>query len=149
MATSFEALLEEVGKELHTPLHIDEHRSCLIACPGKIQVQLQLHPDDDNLLLAAYTLAEMPPGKYGEKVLKAALQANHSCPRIGTFALSQKKNSLVLYEALWLDTLDGPKLSQRLHELAKKVKLWKEAIASGILPTQQETTTTKPPPFPL
>lgn len=146
MATSFEALLEEVGKELHTPLHLDDHRSCLIACPGKIQVQLQLHPDDSNLLLAAYTLAELPPGKYGERILQAALQANHVHPRTGTFALSQKKNSLVLYEALWLDTLDGTKLSQLLGELSKKVQLWKEAMASGVLPLQ-DTASNKPPPF--
>ena len=148
MATSFEALLEEVSKELHTPLHIDDHRSCLIACPGGLKVQLQLHPDESNLLLAAYVLEELPPGKYGEKILHAALRANDTHPRSGTFALSEKKNSLILYESFWLDTLTGITLSQQLQELAKKAKLWQEAIKSGILPVE-EAATKKPPPFSL
>ena len=147
---SFDALLEETGKELKTSLKPDRHRSCEISCPNKIHVHMQPHPHDESLLLIACTIAELPPGKYGENIMQAALRANHVTPPYrGIFAFSKKKNSLVLCDTLSMATLTGSSFAEIIGLLSEKAQRWREAINSGVLPLPETPAAGALPPSPF
>ena len=120
IADKFTVLLEDLSKSLSLNLKPDENNSCLIVIQDKIEVQLELDPTESYLIIGSI-LGELPPGKFREDTLLAALKSNAKpYPRLGTFAYSKKVNSLVLFEKLELEIFTVENILGMLTPFIKK-----------------------------
>ncbi len=131
IANKFTLLLQELSKELSMDLKPDENNSCLIVIQDKLKIQLELDPEEKNLIIGSI-LTELPPGKFREDILLSSLTANAKrYPRLGTFAYSKKLNSLVLFEMIELEFFNVENILSMLTPFIKKALLWKEALEQG------------------
>lgn len=136
----FAQILNEVGPHFGTTLTPDANNSCMILMRNAIQIQLELDRSQQNFIVGA-NLGELPPGKFRELFLKEALRANGApYPRIGTFAYSTRKNSLLLFEKFPLQTFHTNTLMEYLPLFVDKAILWKEAVKGGQPPSVQYTS---------
>lgn len=133
-------ILKDLEKSIKIDdLHSDKNESCQIRFENGLEVQLELDPSGEFLCVGT-KLGEVPGGRYRQTLFKEALRANgQPPPRYGTFAFSQKTNSLVFFEYLWAKELNGEKLSSFLTQFRTKAQIWKEAIARGDVPQYGET----------
>lgn len=126
----FEELLKELGKEFRLALHIDRHHACSIQLPPLV-VQLQLDTALENLYLFS-KLVELPPGKFRENVLTAALVANgRPDPIPGTLSYFSRENMLALHQSYPLPILTGERLAGLIGSFLEMGKEWKEAVEGG------------------
>lgn len=115
-------------------LHTDKNESCRIVYSSGFEVQLELDPSGEFLCVGT-KLAALPTGRYRQTLLKEALKANGlPPPRYGTFAISQKNNTLIFFDYLWAKELTGEKLFTFLTSFKEKATIWKEAISRGDVP---------------
>lgn len=131
ISDKFTLLLEDLSKYLSLTLKPDAHHSCLLVIKNKVKVQLELDPTQ-NFLIIGSILAELPPGKFRENTLFAALKANAKpYPRLGNFAYSNKKNALVLFEKIEMDVFSIENILSMLIPFIKKAIHWKDALDNG------------------
>jgi hypothetical protein len=130
----FDELLIELGKLLDIPLHADKHRACRLRVNDVLDVQIESSQSKDQLVIASF-LAEIPPGKFRETVLKEALKANSVFPRLGTFAYFENTSQLVLFDFLPLHQLSGDALQTYLLQFIDKATLWKTGVETGRIPS--------------
>ncbi|MBM3192194.1 MAG: hypothetical protein FJZ63_06065 [Chlamydiae bacterium] len=136
--TPFLEILYKLSHETGLQLYPDDNKACKLKVGEHAHVQLEIAPDQEHLLLASIII-EIPLGVFRENVLKHALvENNQDYPTHGYLGYIKKLNALGLYESLRLSELTGPKLVQHIASFAQKVDLWREAIASG-----------RPGPYPL
>lgn len=137
---AFDALLQELGKVLQVSgLHADAKGCCLLKLKGGIQVQLEVDRSGQSLLIVS-ELGQIPPGRYKENLFVEALKANGlPPPRRGTFAYSKQADSLVIFEMLELQNLNGQEIANTILPLLEKVRIWKEAITQGNVPVTVES----------
>lgn len=128
-------ILKDLEKSIKIEdLHSDKNESCQIRFENGLEIQLELDPSGDFLCVGT-KLGEVPGGRYRQTLFKEALRANGlPPPRYGTFAFSQKTNSLIFFEYLWAKDLNGEKLAAFLVHFKLKAQIWKEAIARGDVP---------------
>ena len=125
----FEEYIQKLGQTLGTPLHAEKGYLCKLRVEGSLQVQIEHEPDQERILIASF-LCELPPGKYREDLLKEALKANDSLERLGIFAYSSKNNNLVYF--LYLsDKIAFEEFSQSFLHWLDTAKVWKSAVESG------------------
>lgn len=129
----FEELLKELGKILGVPLHIDKHNACRLNINNILHIQLE-HDASKDLILFACDVCDIPPGKFREMVLKEALKANYTYPRLGTFAYAERNNKLTVFDYVPVSGLTGEKMSLFLFQFIEKANTWKEAVESGTTP---------------
>jgi hypothetical protein len=127
----FEELIQKLGEALHTPLHAEKGYLCKLRIHDSLKVQIEHDSSSDQILMASF-LIDLPPGKFREDTLKEALKANSQIDAFGTFAYSEKQNSLVLF--LYLpSSIDAELLQTALSKFIEKAMSWIAAIQSGNL----------------
>ena len=132
----FAILLADLGALIQVPLHPDHQRGCNLSVNGELHVQLK---EDENRILVASFLAEIPPGKFRENILKETLKENNLFPRTGTFSYSERNNQLALFSYLPLEGLRGDTLADFLEAFLEKAFSWKTALLTGQLPQRGQT----------
>lgn len=126
----FANILFDLGKELLTDLYPDENRICQINYEEKLQIQIQFDESKDQIFIGVF-LADVPPGKYREKLLRASLVYNEKYPRIGTMGYSERNNQLTLFHYLPAAEITSSQLAQVFQDFAQTALEWKEAIEGG------------------
>jgi hypothetical protein len=129
-----EQLLQDLSGEMNIILKEDSNRSCQINFNDKINIQLELDPQQENIIIGAM-IGELFPGKYRENVFREALIENgFPPPKIGTFAYSEQKNTLVFFEKKSIQELDARSLYEAVNTLKEKALYWKECLQRGEIP---------------
>lgn len=127
----FAQILFDLGKEIGTELYPDENRICQINYMDEIHLQIHYDEAIGQLLFASF-LCDVPPGKYREKLLRAALRSNGEFPRLGTLAYSERNNKLTLFEYVSAANIQSAKLLQFLQSFIEKAATWKNAVEKGL-----------------
>lgn len=137
----FGTLLEEVGKLLHIEnLQPDKNNSCLIQFPNKLNLQLEVDPHR-NVLVIGCNLGIVPAGRYRENVFREALKANGvPPPRYGNFSYSKQMDSLVMTSELSMQDIHADKIVHEMRSFLSKANQWREAISRGDIPTIAQGT---------
>jgi len=131
----FATILDDLGKILTMKLAPDSHGACQIKQISGLMVHIEPDSTGERLMFIA-DLGTPPPGRYRENLFREALKANGlPMPRQGIFSYSKKKDSLVLYDALLLDDLNGQKVADFLTPFLQKAELWRAAIPKGEVPS--------------
>ncbi len=129
----FALLLADLGALIQVPLHPDHKRACSLRINGELHVQLKEDDNKDRILVGAF-VAEIPPGKFRENILKETLKENNLFPRIGTFSYSERNNQLALFSYVYFEGLNGDKMADFLESFLDKAFSWRTALQTGQLP---------------
>lgn len=131
----FGALLEELGTVVHVPLKPDAHNACKLRFPpDNLTVYMEPDAPGENIQIII-DIGKPGEGKYRENLLREALRANGvPPPRLGTFCYGQKGETLLLYDLIPLEDLNGTRLSDIISQFCEKARIWREAIGRGELP---------------
>ncbi|MBU6382850.1 MAG: CesT family type III secretion system chaperone [Verrucomicrobia bacterium] len=131
MIGRFEELLHELGSIFHLQLHIDREHACSIQVHPHLILQLQLDTSQENLWIFA-EIAETPPGKFRENILKEALKANAlPDPMPGIFGYILATNRLAQFQKYPLHILTAERLSQIIGAFLEMAEVWQKAIMTG------------------
>ncbi len=130
MIDRFEELLRDLGAEYSVSLHPDKRGICKLSINEVMNVQIEYNPDQNTLLMATF-ICDLPPGKFRENVLKAALKTNHLYPEKAVLSYSEKNNQLALFHTIPITSLTGKKLSDLLEQFIKKADEWRVAVDTG------------------
>lgn len=134
----FAILLADLGELIQVPLHPDHQRSCILSINQELHVHLKEEDNEDRILIATF-VSELPPGKFRENILKETLKENQLYPRIGTFGYSDRNNQLALFAHVYYPGLRGDTLADFLEAFLEKAFSWKMAIETGQLPQRGQT----------
>lgn len=134
MTFELDKVLEELGEKLGIPkLHIQENNTCLIKLENNVLIQVESDKNEGYLIVGS-TIATLPPGRYKEDLFETALRTNATNDRIGIFAYSRQADTLILYDRIWVLSMNGSALSDYIKAFAAKVKLWQDAISHNDMP---------------
>lgn len=149
MQGPFEQFIQDLGRALGLPLHVDDKNSCTLLVEEKLTLQIEPDHQEESLLVGS-TIIELSPGKFREEVLKEALKENHIYPRLGTLAYSIYNNHLALFQRfptwqeipleVWIDWLSA--------FIAKAIE-WRQSIEEGRSSPPPVSDKGGPPPFSL
>jgi len=143
----FQELLWDLGELIEIPLHVDKNHACNLLLDDKLEIQLQMDPREENLIIWAF-LHEIPPGRFRENVLKDALKVNGEFHPFGSLAYYEKKNMLILHNFVPAEALSGEKLMEKLEKFIEEAEEWRSAIErGGTSPLKYNSADAKPPPF--
>lgn len=131
MRSKFQELLLDLSEkfDLDIDLHVDKNRACSILFDD-IVVQLELDQSSDNLIVFS-SIAELPAGKYREKVLLDALKANSQFPYIAIFSYFEIETSLSMHNFLDFATFNADILASYLEAFVELAKKYKKAVERG------------------
>lgn len=133
----FAEILFDLGKEMGSDLYPDEHRVCQLNYNDKLTVQILYDAFKEQLLIGAF-LAEVPPGKYRESLLRAGLIHNAEEGSIGILAYSERNNQLTLYTTFHAVSAQAGPLHKLLLAFIDEALKWKTAVEKGgALPTKE------------
>lgn len=135
----FEDLIRELSFHMEVTLHPDSHQSCLITFPqDELAIQIDLDTNADKILVGTQ-LGRITPGPYRERIFTQAMKANGtSQTQRGILAFSEKNDTLVLFQFLNINQLNGEKLYGFLQLFREHAKIWKKALSTGDIPIIQE-----------
>lgn len=136
----FQAFLNQLSLIVQVPLYADRKRAVRLTIDQSLHMQIEDEEQNNRILIASF-LHEIPAGKYRENLLKEGLKANTLYPRIGTFAYCERNNQFCLFDYLSYINLTGEKAADRLACFIEKALNWRQAIAKGMLPTANEPET--------
>ena len=149
MIDAFNDLIVKLGASFGKTLHLDHNHACALRVQNKFTVQIQLDREQEHVLLAAF-IKELPPGKYRENVFCEALKTNHLADPRPTLSFVPMKTSLTLHQKVLFAHLDPLLLEGILAVFIDTAKAWYEAISRGeTSPAVIRGSSTKPPPFGL
>ncbi|NGX34112.1 MAG: hypothetical protein K1060chlam1_00461 [Candidatus Anoxychlamydiales bacterium] len=131
MRSKFQELLLDLSEklDLDIDLLVDKNRACSILFDN-VEVQLELDQNADNLIIFS-SIAELPAGKYREKVLLDALKANDQFPYIATFSYFELDASLSMHNFLNFASLNADILASYLATFVELAKKYKKAVERG------------------
>ncbi len=149
MTSHFEELLRELGRVFHLELHIDRKHACSIQVTPHLVIQLQLDSSQESLWMFA-KIAELPPGKFRENVLKETMKANAlPDPRPGFFGFILATNQLAQFQKYPLTILNGERLSGLMGAFLEMGESWQTAIQNGQTAPPEMRADTSSNPFGL
>lgn len=134
----FALLLADLGALIQVPLHPDHNRACCLVINGELHLQLKEDPNKERILVAAF-IAEIPPGKFRETILRETLKENNLFPRTGNFSYSERNNQLAFYSYVYFEKLDGDKMADFLEKFLETAFSWKAGLQTGQLPERGRT----------
>lgn len=127
--SKFSDLLSPLGSILGTHLEPEQDTLCKIRMKDGVSVQLEYEENGDRLLLVSL-LSELPPGKFREEALLAALKANYLDTSLGSFAYVDAKQTLAMQ--LFLPGSISPALlATLLQQFTEKGVSWQTAVTQG------------------
>lgn len=131
MISRFEEILDQLGHVFELKLHVDRKNACSIQIHPHLIIQLQLDMSQEHLWLFT-KVAETPPGKFRENILKETLKANAlPDPRSAIFGYILSSNELAAFQKYPLGILNGEILSGLIGAFLETSSKWQEAILSG------------------
>lgn len=131
MTDQFEQILQELGPFFNLQLRSDRHAACTVRIHEALKVQIQLDLTQENLLLFC-EIAEVPPGKFREKVLLEALKVNGlPDPRVGILCYVARNDFLSLYQTYPVSLLSGEVVIGLLGPFLEMAESWRKAIENG------------------
>ncbi|WP_213318408.1 CesT family type III secretion system chaperone [Chlamydiifrater volucris] len=136
MQSQFEQLMEELGKEVGSPLIPDANQACKIRfAENDVAVQMEADGPDGNIAIGAI-LGKVPANNFRERLFKAALSVNasHQSEVKGVLAYGEVSEQLFLCDVLNMHYLDGKKLYEYALSFSKHAAIWIGAVNSGNLP---------------
>ena len=125
----FETLIDELGKILNIPLEAEHGFLCKLNIKDKIRLQIEYDEPTEKIILVCF-VSEVPPGKFREQTLVAALKANHQDTSLGSFAYVENSQTLILQHYLPI-SVSAALLGTLLQQFTDKAIGWKEAIEQG------------------
>ncbi len=132
MLDRFDELIQGLAKVFHMPLHVDRNHACAIQVRKGLVVQLQSDAAQERLLITC-KVAELPPGKFRENVLREALKANGMPdPLVGLFSYVERTNHLFFFQRYPLDVLSGERMAGLMGPFIQAAEAWKHAIEHGL-----------------
>jgi hypothetical protein len=133
----FGALIEELSISLKIKLVPDSHGACKILFKDKLAVYME--PDiSGEALQMVIDIGKPGEGRFRENLLREALRANGlPFPRYGMFCYGQKGDTLLLFDSLPMEDLNGTRLADVIEQLSNKARVWRESIAHGEIPPFQ------------
>jgi hypothetical protein len=139
MASKLELILEELNRTAMLPianLHPDRNNSCLIRLPTGVEFQLESDAEERNLIVGS-DLGDIPPGRYRQDLFKQALKSNGApYPHYGTFAYSNSREHLILFDSLSYEGLTGQQVAEYLEKFIQKALTWRTAMNSNDIPAE-------------
>lgn len=143
----FEEYIQKLGQALGASLHAEKGYLCKLLIEGSLKVQIEHEIDQERILFASF-LQELPPGKFREDILKEALKANDALDRLGIFAYSPKNNSLAYF--LYLsDKIQFEDFYKHFQEWLETAKTGKSAVETGNLYQLSQSRSSSRSPFGL
>ncbi|MCE5293430.1 MAG: CesT family type III secretion system chaperone [Chlamydiales bacterium] len=131
----FASVLEDLGKIMNMRLAPDSHGACQIKSLTGLMVHMEPDTAGERIMIIS-DLGVPAPGRYRENLFREALKANGlPMPRQGIFSYSKKKDSLVLFDTLFMNELTAQKMSDFLTPFMQKADLWRQAIPKGEVPS--------------
>lgn len=128
----FENLITSLGDILDLDLRADKGVLCKLKIDGRLSINLE-YDEVKDLILIATLVEELPAGRFRENVLKEALRANGTYPRLATFAFSERANKLACFNYISFTNLSTEHFNTKLHEFIDFAYEWHRAIQSGNL----------------
>ncbi|MES2199917.1 MAG: hypothetical protein V4489_07100 [Chlamydiota bacterium] len=133
----FEMLIQELGQILGISLEAEQGSLCKMFIKEKVHLQIEYDEEFERIILACF-VCEVPPGKFREDTLTAALKANYIDSSLGSFSYVESTQTLILQ--LYLpSSVAAPLLGTLLQQFTEKAIDWKEAIehgnVSGLVPS--------------
>ena len=131
MSNPFEELIQQLGKVLELELIPDHNNAVALKMNQKTTIQIQEDQEQNNLLIASI-LCELPPGRFRENVMAEALKTNAlNDPRPGNLGYLYRKNALTLHTVYPFSQLDGKQLAVYLSNFLELAEAWLKAIERG------------------
>ncbi|HPE84799.1 MAG TPA: CesT family type III secretion system chaperone [Chlamydiales bacterium] len=128
---SFHDLIYQLSEKFGTELAVDSNGACQFIVDNTIALQLEPDPSEEHLLVAS-PIFELPPGKFRQEVLEAALAANaNPVPPLATLCYSQQTSALILFAYLSMKNLHIDALSDYLSHFLAIALDWKNALDVG------------------
>jgi len=127
----FGELLEELSERLNMDLVPDQSHIVTLLIENKVRIQIQPDSLDEYIILGAF-IAELPPGKFREHILRDGLKANFALDsNPGILSYHEKKNMLMLHMKLPISSVNSDDLVEHLKHLKTRAIAWQEAIDEG------------------
>lgn len=126
----FQELLWDLGEIIEVPLHADKNHACEILLDDTLTIHLEMDSHGEDLVIGSF-IAELPPGRFRENVLKESLKVNATYHEFGSLAYIEKNNILILHKNLPTDELTGQKLGDFLEMFIAEAESWRSAIVDG------------------
>ena len=142
----FELLIQDLGKILGFPLQAEKTYLCKLFIKNKIHLQIEYDEAYERIFITSIVF-EIPPGKFREDVLIAALKANYIDSSLGFFSYVDGIQSLILQLYLPI-SITSALLATLLQQFTAKAIAWKEALESGNI-SQLVPTATSSFPSPM
>ena len=131
MIDQLEQLVQGLGEIFQIPLHVDRNHACAIQIKKGLIIQLQTDIAQELLVITSQII-ELPPGKFRENVLQAAMRSNgKKDPLIGIFSYVPKSNQLFLFQKYPFDILTSERLANLLVPFMDMAEHWRDAIGAG------------------
>lgn len=128
---NYSELIADLSDRLNMEIYPDVNNVVNLMIEKRVKIQLESDPVDEFILLGAY-VADLPPGKFREHILKNALKANHNVdkhPEILSYM--SRENMLTLHIKLVTPTLTTDILIEHIKSIVERAKKWQDAIESG------------------
>lgn len=125
----FETLIGELGHILNIPLEAEHGFLCKLNIKEKVHLQIEYDEASEKIILVCF-VCEVPPGKFREQTLIAALKANHQDISLGSFSYVEGSQTLILQHYLPI-SVAAALLGTLLQQFTDKAIVWKEAIEQG------------------
>ncbi|MCH9620877.1 MAG: hypothetical protein S4CHLAM20_02850 [Chlamydiia bacterium] len=127
----FDELIEELSDRLNMDIYPDTKNVVSLLIEKKVKIQIQ--PDNfDEWLIIGATIAELPPGKFREHILKDSLKANFLTDRhVGALSYMEKNNALMIHLKLPIGSVKIDTVISNIKALTKRAQKWQKAIDGG------------------
>ena len=128
---SYNDLIADLSDKLNMEIYPDLNNVVTMKIDRLIKIQIETDVAEEFLILGAF-IAELPPGKFREHILKDALKANYLVnkkPEI--LAYLGRENSLTLHRKFILGSITVEDLVDYIKSMVDRAKKWHGAIESG------------------
>lgn len=131
--TPFEDLIRGLALTFDDAIGTDDGRTSRFRVNDKFSIQLELDPGLEKVMVGTL-IAEVPPGKFRENVLKEALKDNNEAPpKHGILAYLDRNNFLAMYEYLPVRTMTPDAMMTYLVLFIEKAEAWYSALQGGVM----------------
>ncbi len=127
----FKELIAELSDRLQADIFPDLNNVVTLIVEKRVKFHIEPDSVQEFMILGA-TIAELPPGKFRENILKDALKAN-SLINInpGILSYAGRENALILHSKLFIQGTSVDEMIKVMKHLTSRAKKWMDAIEEG------------------
>lgn len=129
---TYAELINDLGKKLNIDIYADLNNIVTLMIEKRVKIQIEIDSVGEFLILGAY-IAELPPGKFREHILKNSLRVNYLInERPEILSYMNRENMLTLHRKFMLAALNVDELITQIKNITIRAKKWQDAIESGL-----------------